>query len=86
VFTIDDGQVDDLELRKRKYAMNRLSFHEDAILKKLINLKMNKSPSYDNIHPKVLKNIKVVVHPFKKIFEESLASGILRLLPLLEIG
>ena len=39
---------------------------------------MDKSPGYDNIHPRVLKEIKeVILHPLKIIFEKSLSSGIL---------
>jgi len=45
-----------------------------------INLKVDKSPGYDNIHPRALKEMKeVVLHPLKVIFEKSLASGILPL-------
>src|SRR5260221_12350663 len=56
--------------------MQRLVITEEEIEKKLKNLKLDKSPGPDNIHPRVLFGVrKQITMPLKIIFEASLMKG-----------
>jgi ribonuclease P/MRP protein subunit RPP40 len=81
VFTLAEGdEVVEAELQPCQHPMSELSFLTDDILKKLSILKVDKSPGLDNIHPRVLKEIKdVITQPLKIIFDKSINSGTLPL-------
>lgn len=58
--------------------LDTFEINEVEVLKELKNLKPNKSPGIDGIHPRVLKeNAEVLAHPITLIFRKSLSSGIL---------
>jgi len=55
--------------------MNNIDVTEEMVLKKLLKLKIDKSPGPDMIHPRVLKEIGVqIASGFKFLFEMSLTS------------
>ena len=56
--------------------MPRLEITTEAIRKILSELRTDKSPGMDSVHPAFLKNLsEEMAHPLKLIFEQSLASG-----------
>jgi len=53
--------------------MDKLAIEEDAIWKKLLNSNVNKSAGPDQIHPKVLYELRnEIVYPLKLIFEQTI--------------
>ena len=55
-----------------------IEINEEIVIKKLSKLKIGKSPGPDNIHPRVLKELKnVIVTPLTLIFKKSLETGTL---------
>ena len=53
--------------------MDKLIIDEDVILKKLLNLNINKSAGPDQIHPRVLYELRnEIAFPLKLIFEQTI--------------
>ena len=60
--------------------MDNFVINEEDVLLKLNNLKIDKSPGIDNIHPQVLKEVKIEIKDFlTKLFNLSLSTGYLPL-------
>jgi len=57
---------------------SRVAFSEEAILDKLFNLKVNKSPGPDSVHPRILYEVRYqIVAPLHMIFETSYNIGLI---------
>ena len=64
----------------RLMKMDNFVINEEEVLLKLNNLKIDKSPVIDNLHPKVLKEVKLEIKNFlTKLFNLSLTSSNLSL-------
>ena len=60
--------------------MDNFLINEKDVLLKLNNLKIDKSPGIDNIHPLVLTEVKIEIRDFlTKLFNLSLSTGYLPL-------
>ena len=58
--------------------MEEFDISKDTVLLKLNNLKIDKSPGYDNIHPRILYEIRnEIFEPLTNLFNLSLSKGIL---------
>ena len=81
VFNKDAGRDDIFGTKKHNthiLTMASLSISIEDIIKKLNNLNIFKSPGPDQLHPKILKEVKdVIALPLKIIVDTSLALGIL---------
>ena len=60
--------------------MDNFVINEEDVLLNLNNLKIDESPDIDNIHPRVLKEVKIEIKDFlTKLFNLSLSTGYLPL-------
>lgn len=77
VFTVErDQELPELQLDPPRHQWNELEFHIEQIAKILRNLKADKSPGMDNIHPRFLKELsEELAIPLKIIFEKSFSTG-----------
>ena len=58
--------------------MDKLIIDEDVMFKKLLNLNINKSAGSDQIHPKVLYELRIeIAFPLKLIFEQTIKKNYL---------
>jgi hypothetical protein len=79
VFTKEDiSDVPDPEYKASGDFLNDISFSEEEVLKKLVNLNPSKSPGPDGIHPRVLKEAaEIIAKPLEIIFNKSMKEGVL---------
>jgi hypothetical protein len=79
VFTMEPpGDFAEMAKITVKENMQSFKITEEAIAKKLLKLKIDKSPGPDSLHPRVLKEISIEISsPLKHIFEISLQQGII---------
>jgi len=67
-----------MERKQCETKMDKLEINEAEILKKLENLKVNKSPGPDQLYPRVLKEVRnEIVKPLQVLFSKSLETGLL---------
>ena len=58
-------------------SLSKICLYESIVYKKLNEININKSPCSDDLHPKMLFELKdLLVKPLLKIFERSLETGI----------
>ena len=77
VFTKEDMNNVPEVLRETSFSeeLKELSINRETVLGKLMRLKMDKSQSPDNLHPRVLKEVVLeIVDPLVIIFQNSLDS------------
>ena len=73
-----DGITPELQQKRIVAEMANLTVKEEVVLKLLNNLKPEKSPGLDNLHPMYLKNIAPATSkPLTEIFNQTLSTGIL---------
>lgn len=73
-----DGVAPELPPKQIMEEMTNLTVKEEVVLKLLLNLKPEKSPGLDNLHPRYLKNIaSSIVEPLTEIFNQTLSTGII---------
>lgn len=72
----DDSSIPDVMPTEIEFPMPRLEITEEGITAILKDLKSDKSPGLDKVHPAFLKNLCVeLAVPLKLIFDQSLTSG-----------
>lgn len=75
VFTIEKGDIPNIKKKNITQFLTRINITEEGVLKKLQNLRTDKSPGPDNVHPSVLKNLaSILKKPLQIIFQNSLDS------------
>ena len=80
IFTKEDDSdlIEDIKIHPCETPISDLSFTEKDILMKLKNLKLDKSPGLDGLHPRVLYEIREeIAYPLKLIFSKSLEDCVL---------
>jgi hypothetical protein len=66
----------DIIVRKTDHILDTLNITPESVEKKLDKLKTSKSPGPDNIHPRVLKELRTVISaPLAHIFRTSVNTG-----------
>ena len=56
--------------------LKKFKITEEVVLKELKNLKPNKAPGIDGLHPRVLKEMaEEIAHPLTLIYQKSLTGG-----------
>ena len=77
VFTWEsDEEFEELPHRRPAFPCDEVSFDDEIIIDKLKNLKVNKSPGPDMLHPRILYEVRhQIVTPLRMIFESSFNSG-----------
>ena len=77
-FTKEEMIIDESHKETREDMGEDLKFDEEAVLKKLLKLKPDKSPGPDGIHPMLLRSCAyMLAKPLARIYNESLETGIL---------
>ena len=67
------GQVPSIKVKEIKYPIKNLEITEKKVQEKLLDLKPNKTPGPDGVHPMILKNLSHdLVKPITAIFKESI--------------
>jgi hypothetical protein len=78
VFTCMDDLNEPIETREVDSLLSDISVTSEEVLKKLSNLNTDKSAGPDNLHPKVLFEVRhKISYPLHIIFNKSLSEGIL---------
>jgi len=79
VFTREDsGPLPQFEDRPRETSLETVNFTVDAVLKKLKKLNVNKSCGPDEMHPRILFELKdEIAEPLFQIFRQSIHTGTL---------
>ena len=78
VFTCMDDLNEPIETREMDSLLSDISVTSEEVLKKLSNLNTDKSAGPDNLHPKVLFEVRhKISYPLHIIFNKSLFEGIL---------
>ena len=77
VFSVEDlNNLPSLKKQKISRVLSEINITEEMVLKKLNNLRTDKSCGADNIHPYILKNLaKSLVKPLTLIYNISMQSG-----------
>ena len=71
-----DGEFNALPSRRPTNPCENVTFTEEVILDKLNNLKVNKSPGPDSLHPRVLSELRYrLITPLRLIYETSYNTG-----------
>ena len=69
------GPVPTISDKEIKYAIGDIEITEKKVLDKLLELKPNKTPGPDEVHPMILKNLaNELVKPIKAMYKESIRS------------
>src|SRR5579872_4976179 len=81
VFTVEDR--DNIPIAEQVFTglesdcLSEITINEDIVFKKLSEIKVNKSPGSDDLHPKLLFELRhQLVSPLTKLFKLSLETGI----------
>ena len=79
VFTQEpEAKFKELPHRTPSFPCDNVSFTDEVILDKLKNLKVNKSPGPDLLHPRILYEVRhLIVTPLRLIFETSFNNGLI---------
>jgi len=76
VYTVEDSLDFEPLILAQVQTMNKLDISKKVIYDKLSNLKIDKSPGMDMLHPRLLFEVRdAIVHPLWVIFNESLSKA-----------
>ena len=74
----DDSRIPHMERVKPDCHIETVSIDEELVKKRLLDLKIDKSPGPDEIYPRILKETaKELAYPVSEVFKTSLVNGVL---------